>query len=136
MTRKSRALRGRSVAGTYCDGWLKKISVQPLRGLTNANQRRAKISFHVHGQRLDRRNIQNPARMIFLCGSLKHQPVNAPQKSREGFAGSGRRQYQSGFAARDCGPAHVLWTRRLGEDCFEPITDGRMEQFKAVSSDA
>ena len=136
MTRKSRALGGRSVARTYRDGRLKIFGVQPLRGLTNANQRRAKISFHVHGQRLDRRNIQNPARMIFLCGSLKHQPVNAPQKSREGFAGSGRRQYQGGFAARDRRPAHALRRCRLCKDRPEPVADGRMEQFKAVSSDA
>jgi hypothetical protein len=61
MARKARALPLRRVAGAHADGGLAEGDAHAPRHVGHAGQRRAQIALHVHGQRLQRRNVNNAA---------------------------------------------------------------------------
>ena len=51
------------------------------------------------------------------------------------LVGSHGTEFDVGFVRALAGPAQALRTCWLREDCLEPITNGGVKQFKAVSSD-
>ena len=128
MAQKSGALRRRSVPRSNRNLRFVKCGAQAPRGLRDAHQRRAQIALHVNGQCLDRRYIEDAAALLFSRNRSEHQPVDAPQKSGQRFAGAGGSKDQSGFTARDGRPTLQLRLRRSSKNRFKPLSDSRMEQ--------
>jgi hypothetical protein len=96
--------------------------------LGNSDQWSAQIALHVHGQSLNRRNVQHPATLVLLWRRRKHQPVDAPQEGGQRLARSRGRQNQSGLAASDRRPSPELWLGRRGKNRFEPFAYRGVEQ--------
>ncbi len=59
---------------------------------------------------------------------MKHQAIQAPEKSSERFAGAGGRKDERVFAAGNCGPAQPLGRSRSLEDSAKPLRRHRMEE--------
>ncbi len=110
---EARALGGRRIAGADGDRRLVELG-RPggARHLRDADQRRAKISFHVDRQGLDGRDVEHAAAFVARRHGREHQPVDAPEKGGESLAGAGGSEDQRGLAARDGRPAELLRPRR------------------------
>ena len=131
MPPKQRAFLLRCVAGAYRDPRLTHRHARAPRHICNGGQGRAQVPLHVHGQRLQRTDVDNAARSR-LRRRLQHQPVQAPQKSRQRLARARRRQDQRVLAACDRRPAQHLRRGRPVEDRTEPLRRYRMKQLQHV----
>ena len=137
MQREAGALALRRIPGAHADRRLLERQSHAPRHVRHAHQRRAKVPLHIHGQRLQRRNINNAATpLLFACSLLtpvsQHQPVQAPEKCAQGLAGAGRRQDQRALSARNHRPAKPLRCRWRVKDSFEPRRRHRMETGQRV----
>ena len=86
-----------------------------VRHLRDAGERRPQIALDIGRQRLQGRDVQDPAPGRFRRRGREHQAIEAPQKCRQGLAAAGRGEDERGVAARDCGPSERLrpgWVRR------------------------
>ena len=133
MARETRAFGGWRIASADRDARLEIRCAQALGGLANADQRCAQVAFHVDRERFDGRNVKHPAVVVGGYRRLEHQPVDAPQKCSQRFAGAGGSEDQGGFASRDGRPAQALRPGGFGEDRFEPVADGGMKQLQPVA---
>lgn len=108
------------------------VSTETLGGLRDTYQWGAQISFYVYGKRFDRRDVQDAAALLLGGYRRKHNPIDAPQKCGERFAGARRGQDQRGFTAPDGRPAGDLRARGRGKNSGEPIAHGGMEKLQSV----
>ena len=104
------------------------------RHVGDAGQRRAQVALHVHGQRLQRRDIDDRGSRCFvsLADVVQHQPVKAPEKRGQRLAGAGRRKDQRALAARDRRPAQALRRGGRVEDRLEPRRRDRVKAGEGV----
>ena len=64
-----------------------------LRGLGDADQRRAQVALHVDAERLERRDVEHAGAVprVRRAAAWSAQPVERPEERRQGLARSGRR---------------------------------------------
>ena len=53
---------------------------EPLGGLADADERGAQVALDVHGERLERRDVEHPAALLLLRHGLRGQLVDRPQE--------------------------------------------------------
>ena len=87
-------------------------------------QRRAQVLLHVVGERLERRDVDEPGA---LRAGLGDEPVERPQEGGERLARPGRSRDQRVRARGDRRPGPRLGRRRLGEGPSEPVAHLRGE---------
>jgi hypothetical protein len=121
--------RGR-VAGPGRNLRRRHRNARGVRRIGDARQGRAQVAFDVCGERLQGRDVEDPAPLLRRRGRLEHQSIEAPEEGGECLAAAGRRQDQRGIAARDRRPPQLLRFRRLPECAGEPRADGRLEQIE------
>ena len=97
----------------------------------DAAQRRAQVLLHVVGERLERRDVDEPGA---VRGRLGDEPVERPQERRERLAGAGGRADQGVLARGDRRPGLRLRRRRRIERPPEPLPDLRRKGRERHSS--
>ncbi len=107
------ALALRRVAGADRDG---DVGADPA-------QRRAQVAVDVIGERLQRRDVDQPR----VRRGLTRQPVEPPQEGGQRLAAARGRGDEHVLAGGDRGPRLLLRGRRGFERTLEPVTDGRSE---------
>jgi hypothetical protein len=112
-------LRRRCVPGAHRDLRPAHLAPQAAGELLDADQRIAQVAIHVVGQRLERRDVEDPDPAL-LRRRRAAQAVDAPQECRQRLAAAGRRQHQGMRARGDVLPALRLHRRRPGEASLEP----------------
>jgi hypothetical protein len=127
---KPRPLLRCRVAGPNRDGRHVDRSTRCVRHVGDADERRPEIPLDVHGECLQRRDVNHPAALFGRRQRLEHQPVEAPQKRRERLAAAGRCQDQRGFATCDRGPSQLLRARRRREGAREPLAHRGVEELQ------
>ena len=70
--------------------------------------------------------------LVARVGRLKHQAVEAPEKSGESFAGAGGSKDKSILSARNDRPAHALRSGGGVKDGTKPLSGNRMKTGKGV----
>ena len=100
---EARALVRRRVAGA--DRHRRHVEGHALRRgqVGDAGERRAQVALDVHGQRLERRQIQHAAARVAFRHRREHQPIEARQERGQRLARAGRRENQRGLAAAMAG---------------------------------
>src|SRR5262249_10118392 len=131
---EARALNCRSVSGANSNGWNMNSGSRSSGGIRDAGQRRAKVAFHIDGERLQRRDIQDATALLWRRRRLEHQAIQAPEECRQRLATPRGRQYQRRFAARDCRPAKLLGARRRLERGGKPLANGRVEEVEYMAA--
>ena len=126
------ALVGRRVAGA--NRHRRHVERHALRRghVGDARQRRAQVALHVHGERLERRQVQHAAARVALGHVREHQAIEARQERGQRLAGAGRRENQRGLAAGNRRPALPLRAGRRLERAAEPGGDRRLKQIEDV----
>ena len=133
LGRKPTPLVGAGVAGAHRHPDVRLAQPPALRNLTHPGQRRPQVALDVHGQRLQRGDVQHPAAQLRVGrGRAAGQPVQCPQERRQGLARPGRRDHQGVLAARDRRPRTRLRGRGLGERAGEPLPGQRAESGQGV----
>jgi len=127
MPEEARAFGGGRIAGADSGDGFVIFNAGALGRLRDADERSAKVALDVDGESFDRRDIEDAAALGFFGYWSEHEPIDAPQKRGESFAGAGGCEDQRGIAAGDSGPAEFLRLGGTGENGVEPIADGRME---------
>src|ERR1700690_821562 len=87
----------RCVTGTDTYLGLLEIDSGLAGHICDPSERRTQIAFHIHGQSFEGADIYDPAAFSVRCLAVQHQAVQAPEKRRQGLAGSGRRENQGAF---------------------------------------
>ena len=93
----------------------------------DARQRGAEIALHVDGQGLERRNVQNPATLLFCWSLREHEAVYGRQKGCKRLPGPGGREQKGGFSRENWRPAEGLRTCGSRKRRLEPPLDGGVE---------
>ena len=149
MREQPAALVGRGVAGTDAHGDGRGGQFQPFGGLGDADQRRAQVPFHVHAQRLQRRNVEHAGAAGFLLApsALRRrvrevkrerrlrlrrgdEGVQRPEEGRQRLAGTGRRHHQGVGPGGDGVPGAGLRVSGRAERAGEPLAGRRAEAFE------
>ncbi len=127
VAEEARPLDLRSV--TRSDGDLRHDERLVARGrqVRDAGQRCAQVPLHVDGQRLERRNVDDPATPLLLRDRREHQPVESPEERRQRFPATGRREDQGPIASGNRRPPELLCARRRRKRAGEPFANGRMK---------
>ena len=86
-------------------------------------QRRAQVALDVVGERLQRRDVDEPRALV--RSARASEAVQRPQERRQRLARAGRRRDQHVLAGRDRRPRLRLRRRRLLERALEPLADLR-----------
>ncbi len=94
------------------------------------------VPLHVHGERLQRRDVDDPAPAIARRRRREHHPVDAGQERGQGLPASGRREDQRGLASGDDRPAERLRRRGPGERSPEPVANGGLELGERVGHES
>ena len=129
-------LRGR-VAGAARDRDVRGGLAEAGGGEGDPRERRAEVPLDVVGQRLERADVEDAdAPRVRLrrggAGRRRGQPVQRPEKRREGLAAPGRGVDQRVAATADRGPALGLGLRRRREGALEPGADGGRERRQRI----
>ena len=111
----------RGVARPHADPDLRHLHAEPLGGLADADQRGPQVALDVDGERLEGRDVEDPAPLLLLRHGLGGQPVDRPQERRQRLARPGRRHHQCVPSGRDGVPRADLRGRRLREGSREPL---------------
>ena len=98
----------------------------------DALQRRAQVALDVVGERLERRDVDEPRAASVVGDGLGHQPVEAPEERGQGLARPRRGREQGVVSRRDRGPGLALRLGRLRERAREPIPYLRGERCERV----
>ena len=120
-----RALAGRRVAGADRDAHVVAEA--------EAAQRRAQVALDVVGERLQRRDVDQPRAV--LAGRRRRrrdEAIERPEERGERLARAGRRADQHVLAGRDRRPRLRLRRRRRLERALEPVADQRGEGGRAA----
>ncbi len=128
MTAEARAVLGRGVAGADANLGHAEGDAFARGHVGDALQRRAQVAFHVDGERLERRDVDDAATMRSARRCLHHEAVDAPEEGGERLAGSGWGEDQGGVAAGDRRPAFALRRGWGVEDGAEPGSGEGMEE--------
>ncbi len=127
------ALVGRGVAGAHADGDLRLLAAQAPGRLPDPGERRAQVALDVDGQRLERRDVEDPAAQRAVVRRRRRgQPVEGPQEGGQRLAGAGGRDDQHVPSGRDRVPGAGLGGCRTGEGAVEPGARRRGEAASAV----
>ena len=105
-----------------------------LRHDGDSRQRGAQVPLDVDCQRLEGRDVEDPASLLRRRRRLEHQAVECPEKCRERLAAAGRREDQRGLAARDRRPPELLRPGGRRKGAAEPLADRRVKQIEDVPS--
>ena len=131
------AILGRGVAGPAGDRDARRLLPSRWAARRDAGQRRPQVALHVVGQRLERRDVQDPDVAGFgpraARGWVAGQAVEAPQEGGEGLAAPGRRVDERVAPGRDRGPAPRLRVGRGLEARPEPGADRRREGCERIT---
>ncbi len=123
----------RGVAGAHPDRDVGRWHAGPLRRLPDPGERRAEVALHVDRQRLERRDVQDPAAVPrigrWLVGG---QPVERPQEGRERLARAGGRDHERVPARLRRRPRPLLGGRGCGEGPAEPVAGGGGEAVECA----
>ena len=131
------SLRRGGVARADAHPHVRDRRAQACRRLADAGQGRAQVALDVHGQRLQRRDVQHPAAPPgFARSGLDPQPVQRPQEGGQRLAGPGRGHDQGVLTAADGRPRAGLRRRGLGERAREPVTGRGREPAQRVAHPA
>ena len=122
----------RGVTRAHADPDLGHLDAEPFGGLADADQRGAQVALDVDGERLEGRDVEDPAALLLLRHRLGGQPVDRPQERRQRLAGAGRRHHQGVPSRRDRVPRAALRGRRLREGSGEPLLRRRAELVHPV----
>ena len=114
------AVGRRGVAGADADADLGHVDAEPLGGVADAGERGPEVALDVDRERLQRRDVEDPAATGLLRRLAGEQPVERPQERRQRLAGSGGGHDQRVPARSDRLPRADLGGRRLGERRTEP----------------
>lgn len=133
------------VAGADADGGIAEGDAAAAGHVGNAGQRGAKIALHVHGEGLERGDVDDAAatglwlfrRLAAGLGigfdAVEHEPIKAPEEGGEGFAGSGGGQNQGALAAGYDRPAEALRGGGRIKDGAEPLGRDGVEAGEGVN---
>ena len=114
--RERPALVGGGVAGADGHGDVGLGQAEPGGGVPDADERAAQVALDVDGQRLHRRDVEDPAALLPLLGDgLGGEPVERPEERRQGLARAGRRDDEGVPATADRLPGPLLRCRRRDE---------------------
>ena len=98
---------------------------EAVRGLAQPGQRRAQVALHVDGERLHRRDVEDPAAARGLLGRRRGgQPVERPEERRERLARPGGRHDQRVLPVGDRLPGALLRGGGSLERAGEPVAGG------------
>ena len=124
-----RALLGRGVAGA--DGHLGEVHrLAAAAGHPgDAGDRRPQVALDVHGEGLERRDVDDAAALELPGDRREHQAVDRGQERRERLARARRREDERALPLRDRGPAEPLRLRGRGEGVGEPLLDRGLERW-------
>jgi hypothetical protein len=129
-------LGGGRVPGPHADrhcGWGQALAG---RGLTQAGQRRPEVALDVDGERLERADVEHPAAPPAVRsgrGGLGGQPVERPEKRREGLARACGGDHERVAPRADRPPRAGLGLGRRRERRAEPRTGGWREKRQHVA---
>ncbi len=100
----------------------------------DADQRAAQVALDVDGERLHRRDVEDPAaRQLVLGQRLGREPVERPEEGRQRLARAGGRDDQGVVAAADRLPGALLGGRGCAEAAPEPRGGGGGEAVEDVA---
>ena len=129
------ALLGGGVAGTHRHPDVRLVQAEPVRGVPDPGQRSAQVPLDVHGQRLERGDVEHPGAPLRVRGRRhRRQLVDRPQERGQRLARTGRRDDQRVLALADRPPRTRLGLRRLRERPVEPRPRGRREPVERVGA--
>ncbi len=121
------ALPLRRVTGAHPDGRLDDVGPEPLGREARPPQRRAQVAVDVGRQRLERRDVHDPGRLVPVGPGIGHAAVDGVQERRQRLARAGRREDQGVVTPGDRRPARGLRPGGCAEGGAEPGRDGRRE---------
>jgi len=104
----------------------------PGRLAVDAHERRAEVALDVHGQRLERGDVEHAAPLALGGHGLEHQAVDAAQERRQGLPGARGGEQKRGLPFGNRGPGELLRARRRGEGRTEPGLHRGMEELEGV----
>ena len=127
------AFLGGGVAGAHRHRDVRLVQAEPVRGVPDPGQRGAQVPLDVHGQRLERGDVEHPGAPFRVGGRWhRRQLVDRPQERGQRLARTGRRDDQRVLALADRPPRPRLGLRRLRERPVEPRPRGRREPVARV----
>ena len=97
------------------------------RSAPDPPDRRDEVAVDVVGERLQRRDVDDPRTPLAVGRGVRDEPVDAPEERGERLARAGRRADQRVLAGGDRRPRLRLRRGRLGERAGEPVADLRGE---------
>ena len=113
-----------------------RVRAQALRRERDPVERRPEVALDVVGERLERRDVEDPDGPRVPSGRRRRrvprQPVQAPQERGERLAGAGRGVDERVAALGDGRPAAGLGRRRRRERALEPRAHRRGERRERV----
>ncbi|OLL76760.1 nitrate reductase molybdenum cofactor assembly chaperone [Pseudonocardia sp. Ae168_Ps1] len=126
-------LVGGGVAGARADGDVGDRITEPLCGLPDAGERRPEVALHVDGERLQRRDVEDPAPAARLVrDGRRRQPVQRPEERREGLARPGRCDDEGVAPVLRGRPGALLGGGGRGERPLEPLAGGGGEAVECA----
>ena len=127
------ALVGRGVARADADADVGRRQLEPGRGVADADERGAQVALDVDGERLHRRDVEDPAAREPLLGHrLARHPVDGPEEGRQRLARAGRGDDDAVVARADRVPRPRLGGRGRAEAAPEPLGGRRRESVEHV----
>ncbi len=113
---------------------MRRLGPESFGCLGDADQRCAEVAFDIDTEGLQRRDIEHAgAGRTFVVAVFCGQPVDRPQKGREGLPGTGGRDDERVGAAGDRIPGAGLGSRRLGKRPAEPLARGGREPVEHIA---
>ena len=116
-------LVGRGVAGAHRHPHLRSRQAEADGRVADPDQRAAEVALHVHGEGLQRRDVEHPAAAGPRRG--EGEPVERPQEGRQGLARTRGCDHQCVPGRRDGLPRPRLRRRGRVEVAPEPLPGGR-----------
>ncbi len=111
---------GRRVTRAQADPDLGHRDAKPVGGVPDAGERGAQVALHIDRERLQRRDVEDPAALLLCRNRCSRQPVERPQERRQGLARTRRRDDERVLSTADRVPRADLGGSRLGERRLEP----------------
>ncbi len=123
---------GRRVTRAQADPDLRHSDAKPVGRVPDAGERSAQVAFHIDRERLQRRDVEDPAALLLCRNRSSRQPVERPQERRQGLARTRRRDHERVLSTADRVPSADLGGSRLGECRLEPCARGFAERSEGI----